>query len=84
MHMHSEPRIASAVDADDEWSRRGFAVGKRGSGVNHDFYAMHPVPIGDRYDIGDRKLGMEVVRLGIGLELFPIYVGCRNLVRVIP
>jgi hypothetical protein len=61
MRMHSEPRIVSAVDADDQWSRRGQAIGKRGSRVNHDFYAMHPVPIGDRNDIGDSKLGMEVV-----------------------
>ena len=61
MLMHSVPRIASAVYADDKWSRRGQAVGKRSCGVNHDFYAMHPIPIGDRNDIGDRKLGMEVV-----------------------
>jgi hypothetical protein len=61
MRMHCEPRIASAVYADDKWSRRGQAVGKRSCGVNHDFYAMHPIPIGDRNDIGDRKLGMEVV-----------------------
>jgi hypothetical protein len=66
--MHAYENTAGA---DSQWSRRGQDVGKRGSGVDHDFYAMHPVAIGDRNHIGDSKLGMDCMRLGIGAQAVP-------------
>jgi hypothetical protein len=65
--MHQDTVSATADSA--EWSVEPAWTSYWSDGVDHDFYAMHPVTIGDRNEIGDSKLelGMDVLRLGIDL-----------------